>query len=136
MSRGGRWKKKVLLLSLAGLTACGPDGAVPEAQRTGARLFDANCTACHQQNAQGIPGVYPSLAGSPIVLGDPKPMVRWIVKGVRPASMPAGRFGTVMPQFAWMKDTDAAALVTFLRSNFGNHASPVDPATAAQALGE
>jgi mono/diheme cytochrome c family protein len=35
-----------------------------------ARLDDANCIACHSQDARGIPGVYPSLVGSPVVLGD------------------------------------------------------------------
>lgn len=115
-------------------TAHGSDGPAPG--RTGAALFNGNCTACHQQSGQGIPGIYPSLAGSPIVLGDPKTLARWVVKGQRAASMPPGRYSTAMPQFGWLKDADAAALFTYLRSSFGNHAPPVDAATVASALGE
>jgi mono/diheme cytochrome c family protein len=49
--------------------------------------------------------------------------------------MPAGRYPTVMPQFGWMKDRDAAALFSYLRSNFGNSAPPVSAAAIAEALG-
>jgi mono/diheme cytochrome c family protein len=100
----------------------------------GARMYEGNCTSCHQQDARGIPGVYPSLAGSPVVLGDPQELARWVVKGVRPSSMPAGRYPTAMANFGWMKAADAAVLLTYVRSNFGNTAGPVDPASVSQAL--
>ncbi len=48
--------------------------------------------------------------------------------------MPAGRYPTQMLQFGWMKPADAAALFTYIRSNFGNSAPPVDAATVARAL--
>jgi aldose sugar dehydrogenase len=102
----------------------------------GARMYSGNCVACHQKDARGIAGVYPSLAGSPVVLGDPKELASWVIEGRRPASMPVGRYPTAMIQFNWMKPTDAAALFTYLRSNFGNQASAVDAATVAQALGQ
>jgi mono/diheme cytochrome c family protein len=111
-----------------------PDGS--PIRRAGADLFNDNCAACHQQSGQGIPGVYPSLAGSPTVLGDPQALARWVIKGQRAPSMPPGRYSTAMPQFGWLKDADAAALFTYLRSSFGNHAPLVDAATMASALGE
>ena len=80
--------------------------------------------------------MYPSLAGSPVVLGDPAQLTLWVLKGQRPVSMPAGRYPTQMLQFGWMKPTDAAALLTYLRSNFGNSAAPVDPAAVSKALGQ
>jgi mono/diheme cytochrome c family protein len=134
-------KRHALLPSvvLGGLAACsartsgaGPDAA--PAADAGERIYKGNCVACHQQNAQGIPGVYPSLSGSPVVLGDPAQLALWVVQGRRPASMPVGRYSTVMLQFGWMKPADAAALFTYLRSNFGNSAGPVDAATVAKAL--
>jgi mono/diheme cytochrome c family protein len=79
--------------------------------------------------------VYPSLAGSAVVTGDPAELARWVMKGQRPRSMPAGRYSTQMLQFGWMKPADAAALFSYLRSNFGNAAAPVDAATVAKALG-
>jgi mono/diheme cytochrome c family protein len=105
------------------------------ADDTGARIYNGNCIPCHQQNGNGIPNVFPSLAGSKVVTGDPEVLALWVMKGVRPAILPAGRYPTAMQQFAWLKDKDAAALFTYLRSSFGNAAAPVDAATVAQALG-
>jgi len=102
----------------------------------GARIYSGNCVPCHQQNGVGIPSVYPSLAGSPVVLGDPAQLAQWVIKGQRPPSMPAGRYPTQMLQFGWMKPADAAALFSYLRSNFGNSAAPVDAAAVAKALGQ
>jgi len=109
-------------------------GGSPAAQ-LGGRIYDGNCVPCHQQTGAGIPGVYPTLVGSPVVLGDPEELARWVLKGQRPPSMPMGRYPTQMLQFGWMKPADAAALFTYLRSNFGNSAPPVDAAAVAKALG-
>jgi mono/diheme cytochrome c family protein len=77
--------------------------------------------------------VYPSLAGSPVVNGDPVELAQWVLLGKRPKSMPAGRYAAQMLLFGWMKDQDAAALFTYIRSHFGNSAPPVDAATVAGA---
>ena len=135
------------ILLLAGtLCACAPRSpaesaagavipAAVGAAEAGARIYSGNCIPCHQQNGTGIPGVYPGLAGSPVVVGDPAALALWVIKGQRPASMPAGRYSTQMPLVGWMKPADAAALFSYLRSNFGNSATPVDDAAVAQALG-
>jgi mono/diheme cytochrome c family protein len=138
MNERSPWLRLALFGILTGCSGGTPTppiagGSVPN---TGARLYDANCIACHQPDARGIPGVYPSLVGSPVVLGDPQELALWVVKGQRPPSMPAGRYSTVMPQFGWMKPGDAAALCTYLRSSFGNAAAAVDAATLARALGQ
>jgi mono/diheme cytochrome c family protein len=109
--------------------------AGPTAAEIGERIYSGNCVPCHQQNGAGIPGVYPSLAGSPVVTGDPAELARWVMQGQRPHSMPAGRYSTQMLRFGWMKPADAAALFSYLRSNFGNSAAPVDAATVTKALG-
>lgn len=111
-------------------------GRAASATDVGERIYNGNCVPCHQQNGVGIPGVYPSLAGSPVVRGDPKELALWVIKGQRPASMPAGRYSTQMLQFGWMKPADAAALFSYVRSSFGNSAPPVDAAAVAQALGQ
>jgi mono/diheme cytochrome c family protein len=124
------------LLALCGAVAgCSP-GTPPAPERAGADLYNGNCAACHQQDAHGIPGVYPSLAGSPVVLGDPAVFALWVVKGRRPGSLPAGRYGTAMPEFGWMRDSDVAALLTYLRTHFGNAAAPVAPAAVSRVLEE
>ena len=36
----------------------------------GKMLYSANCQSCHQANGEGLPGAFPPLKGSPIVMGD------------------------------------------------------------------
>ena len=112
---------------------CNQNGS-PQGVADGARIYSGNCVACHQQDGRGIPGVYPALAGSAVVLGDPQALVAWIVHGQRPPGMPAGRYSTVMPQFGWLRAADAAQLVTYLRSHFGNQATAVDAVELAPVL--
>jgi mono/diheme cytochrome c family protein len=108
--------------------------AAPDVAERGQRIYSGNCVPCHQQSGAGIPGVYPSLAGSPVVLGDPTALTLWVIKGQRPLSMPTGRYPTQMLQFGWMKPADAAALFSYLRTNFGNSAPPVQAAAVEKAL--
>ncbi len=153
MSTIGKWTFLILAAALAACSAKTPTPPPAASASTGAtgaagaavtapnssvgqRIYEGNCVPCHQQNAAGIPGVYPSLVASPVVLGDPAELARWVIKGQRPASMPVGRYSTQMLQFGWMQPADAAALLTYLRSNFGNSAPPVDAAAVAQALGQ
>jgi len=105
--------------------------AVP-AER-GAVLYMQNCVPCHREKGEGVPNVYPTLAGSAAVIGNPIELAQWVLSQKRPATIPAGRYPTQMLLFGWMKDEDAAALLTYIRSNFGNSAPPVDAATIAKA---
>lgn len=128
------------LLCAACVTAgCTPRVAAPvdaaAPADAGERIFNGSCVPCHQHNGQGIPGAYPSLAGSSLVLGPLQPLSAWVLEGQRPAAWPAERYSTVMPKFGWIKDDDAAALFTYLRSHFGNSAAPVTAAQVARAVG-
>jgi len=108
-------------------------GAPAGADGRGAVLYAQNCVPCHREKGEGVPNIYPSIAGSPAVMGDPIELAQWVLSQKRPATIPAGRYATQMLLFGWMKDEDAAALLTYIRSNFGNSAPPVDAAMVAKA---
>ncbi len=95
------------------------------AQDDGAALFKQNCSACHQAQGQGIKGAFPALAGDTFVQGD---------KQVVASLLLHGRGG--MPNFSEdLSNADIAAILTYVRSSWGNHAPPVDVATVAAARG-
>jgi mono/diheme cytochrome c family protein len=118
------------------VSACSPQGGSSSASAPadlGARLYTQNCVPCHREDGAGVPTVYPALAGSSLVQGDPVQLAQWVLNGKRPPTLPAGRYSTQMLLFGWMKDPDAAALLTYVRSHFGNAAPAVDAATVAKA---
>lgn len=116
-----------LLLLLAACQPSGPKaGAAADAGADrGAALYAQNCVPCHRENGEGVPKVFPSLSGSPAVQGDPVELAQWVLSQKRPASIPAGRYPTQMLLFGWMSNEDAAAVLTYIRSHFGNSAPPV-----------
>jgi mono/diheme cytochrome c family protein len=133
---------KVWVLSAAiGLGACSGESANTGATSApagtqadlGARIYSQNCVPCHREDGAGVPSVYPGLAHSPVVNGDPKELTQWVLSGKRPPSIPAGRYSTQMLLFGWLKDADAAALLTYVRSSFGNSSPAVDAAAVAAA---
>jgi cytochrome c6 len=85
---------------------------------TGEKIYNSVCIACHQPGGKGVEGIYPALAGDPLVtLDDPGPMVRTLL---------TGRGG--MPIFGGIYDNEQiAAAVSYVRTSFGNDASAVTP---------
>jgi mono/diheme cytochrome c family protein len=114
------------LAAAAAFSAAVVAAGAAAAQPSGADLFSQNCSACHQAQAQGVPGAFPALAGNAFVQGDPKGPA-WVVTH--------GRGG--MPNFSEdLSDTEIAAILTFVRSSFGNTAPAIDAATVASVRGQ
>ncbi len=94
-----------------------------QAQPDGKSLFAQNCSACHQLTGQGVPGAFPALAGDILVNGPPQGPATVVVNGR--GGMPA--FGNDL------SDQDIAAILTYVRSAWGNHAKPLDGAIVKAA---
>ncbi|MDY0014497.1 MAG: cytochrome c oxidase subunit II [Rhodocyclaceae bacterium] len=78
----------------------------------GARVFAANCVACHQADGKGLPGVFPPLDGSKVVQGPKADQIATVLNG---------RPGTAMAAFGkQLSDTDLAAVITYTRNAWGN----------------
>ncbi|MES2412170.1 MAG: cytochrome c [Pseudomonadota bacterium] len=95
----------------------------------GAKLYEQNCAQCHGDSGQGVPNAYPALAGNRAVLMPQTVNLVQIVLngGYAPATEGNPRpFG--MPPFVLtMDDSDVAAVLTHIRSNWGNRAGAVSP---------
>jgi mono/diheme cytochrome c family protein len=122
-----------LLVAAALLAGCGGSGSPATPPSRGERLYVSNCLACHQKGGEGVHGLQPPLAGTPVTIGDPAVLLGWVMFGERPAALPKGQYGGVMPQFSYLSDADLAALLTHVRSSFGNTAPAVDAAMVAAA---
>ena len=86
--------------------------SMDELKSKGEAVYKANCLACHQANGQGIKGVFPAIDGSPLAnLKENIPAhIHQVIYGK--GNMPA--FGEQL------SDSDIAAVVTFVRNNWGN----------------
>jgi mono/diheme cytochrome c family protein len=102
----------------------------------GKTQFNAVCITCHQAQGQGVPGVYPPLAGSEWVNGPADRVIRIVLYGLKgdvhvegkvfnAASMPV--FGQVAGSAYNWPDQKIAAVLTYVRQDFGNKADPITP---------
>ncbi len=99
----------------------------------GAKVFDTNCSSCHGANGQGMPGAFPPLAKNPTVVGDPTKVIHIVKYGLTGAITVEGHaFNGQMP--AWssnLSNADIAAVLTYVRSSWGNKAAGVSAAQVA-----
>jgi alcohol dehydrogenase (quinone), cytochrome c subunit len=99
-----------------------------DATQRGALLYLDNCAACHRPDGRGYESVFPSLAGNPVVESDNTLSLIYIVlQGSKTSrtSMTPAQFA--MPAFAWrLTDQDAADIISFIRSSWGNDAKPIE----------
>ena len=84
-----------------------------ELSARGEKVYAANCVACHQATGKGVPGAFPALEGSKLVLGKRDDHI---------AIMLNGKPGTAMASFKGLSDTELAAVITYARNAWGNKA--------------
>jgi len=98
------------------------------AQEHGKQVYATICTNCHQPDGRGMPGVFPPLAKSDFLMSDPERAIRVLLEGRQgPITVNGKDFNGVMPNFS-LKDEEIAAVLTYVRNNFGNAGTPLTPA--------
>ncbi|MGA2383996.1 MAG: cytochrome c [Gemmatimonadales bacterium] len=114
----------------------GAPNEAPESVDGGA-IFSGRCAACHQGTGLGLPGVFPPLAGSEYVKGDPARLARLVLRGLTgPVTVAGAQFNGAMPAWAdQLKDAEVAAVLTYVRSHFGNSAGAIDADLVAKERG-
>jgi cytochrome c oxidase subunit 2 len=85
---------------------------IDELKQRGEKVYAANCVACHQATGKGIPGSFPALDGSKVVLGPKLDQVKLVLNGK----------GGMPPWKSVLSDTEIAAVVTYTRNSWSNKA--------------
>jgi mono/diheme cytochrome c family protein len=93
----------------------------------GAKIYGDRCASCHGEKGEGVAGAYPALAGNrAVTLNATANLVQIVLGGgFAPATAANPRpFG--MPPFATiLSDADVAAVISYTRNAWGNHAPAV-----------
>jgi mono/diheme cytochrome c family protein len=102
-------------------------------QRAAQQLFEAgkvafnlSCAACHEESGEGRIGLAPSLVGSRWLQRGDDLLVRILLHGKENP----GR-GFVMPPWRQLEDNQIAAILTYVRREFGNQPDAVSSQTVA-----
>jgi alcohol dehydrogenase (quinone), cytochrome c subunit len=101
--------------------------------KPGASVYIDNCAACHRTDGHGYTGVFPALAGNPVLqTADATSLINIVLNGgTLPATHTAPSTFT-MPAFAWrLSDQEVADVVSFIRGSWGNKGAPVSASEVA-----
>jgi cytochrome c oxidase subunit II len=103
---------------------------LPDLEARGAKVYAANCAACHQPNGKGLGPVKP-LDGSPVVNdADKTKQIQVVLNG---RTTPTGQ----MPSWKQLSDTDIAAVITYTKNNWSNKTGQiVQPADVVAQRGK
>jgi mono/diheme cytochrome c family protein len=95
----------------------------------GAKIYEQQCEQCHQAQGQGVDNAYPALAQNrAVLLSDPTNLVQAVLYGGYPAATAHNPRPFGMPPFVLtLEDKEIAAVLTHLRTQWGNQASEVTP---------
>ena len=132
-------RKKILLMSAAflvvaaGVTAQQKKrlGSAPVAKATmvaGQLVYTQYCVSCHQADGGGVQNMNPPLINTSYVNGDKAKLVSILLNGLAHEEIDGERYSNVMPSFNYLKDSQIADVLTYVRSSFGNKKSAVTAA--------
>ncbi len=121
--------------SIAGETA--PVAAtaknMDERIQLGQRLYDQNCSACHQPSGIGIAGAFPPLAGSDYLLSDSKRAIKVLLEGLSgEIAVNGDSYNSVMPAVN-LTDEQVANVLTYVLNTWNNNGGEILPADVQTA---
>ena len=100
------------------------------ANTAGASVYNTNCASCHQATGVGVAGAFPPLAGNPTVTGVATKVIHIVKYGLSGAVTVKGKSynGMMPPWGSTLSNADIAAVISYVRSSWGNAATPVTAA--------
>ncbi|MCH8073141.1 MAG: nitrite reductase, copper-containing [Proteobacteria bacterium] len=101
--------------------------------RAGRVLYNGTCSVCHQQNGEGLEGVFPPLANSDYLMADTRRAIEIVLNGlVGPVTINGSSFNSVMPPMSQLNDDEIANILTFTLNNWGNEGDEVRSGEVAE----
>ena len=103
----------------------------PKQYALGRQHFLSSCAGCHGADGAGVNRFAPSLIGSDWVLGNEKRLSLLLLHGIEGPIEVNGKVYDapeilpVMPSHAILDDTEIAAIISYIRNEWGNRAAPV-----------
>lgn len=100
----------------------------------GAQVYERHCVACHGERGQGVPGAYPPLAGNrAVTMAQTTNLVQTVLQGgFAPATTGNPRPFGMPPYVLVLSDREVAAVLTHVRSQWGNDAGAVSELDVAR----
>jgi nitrite reductase (NO-forming) len=100
----------------------------------GQATYRAICAACHQFTGQGVPHVFPPLAGSDFLAADKMRAVGIVLNGLSgPVTVNGETYRSQMPPQKQLSDQQVAEVLNYVRTSFGNRLEPVTSAEVTTA---
>jgi mono/diheme cytochrome c family protein/glucose/arabinose dehydrogenase len=96
----------------------------------GREVYRNLCQSCHQPDGRGQERMAPSLVGSELALAAPEITARILLNGKD------GSVGLMPPLGSVLSDHDVAAVLTYVRREWGQTGTPVEPAAVAAVRAE
>jgi mono/diheme cytochrome c family protein len=111
------------------------DSSISSAASNGPDLF-FRCSICHGEQGAGQPGVYPPLTRSAVMNGPASIPIRIVMGGLEgPITVNGEQYDSAMSPWGDagpMTDAELAALLTYIRTSWGNTGSVVTAAEVAK----
>lgn len=120
----------------------GPAAAAIDPIVLGRSVYNQVCASCHQATGLGLPPAFPPLAGSEWVAGSEDRAIRILLHGLQgPIKVNGTDYNSVMPAVGPgsgfnLSPERVAAVLTFIRQEWGNSAPPVTAAKVTEVRGK
>ena len=94
-----------------------------------AKLYEQHCAQCHGDKGQGVANAYPPLAGNrAVTMASMENLVQIVLNGgYAPATAGNPRPFGMPPFLLVLSDSEVAAVLTYIRTAWGNQASEMTP---------
>ncbi len=113
------------------------DKAFKRTYALGSQVFheEGSCATCHMETGLGLQSIYPPIAASRWVTDDKQRLIKLVLHGLwgkievnGEVYDPSNGVPPMTAMGAMFSDAEVAAVLTYVRTSWGNNASPITPA--------